>query len=70
MTQQSDFVTNHEKLYKVSEIATMFSVKPFTVREWIRSGKLKAVKLPAGSQWRIKESEMERFANTIYGSAS
>lgn len=51
---------------KVERVAQIFDVTPYTVRDWLKSGKLKGVKSPGG-QWRVTEEEVERFANQEYG---
>jgi len=43
----------------VNEVAKIFNVKPLTIRRWIESGRLKAVKI-VGSV-RISEEEIERL---------
>lgn len=48
-----------EKLLTPEDVAKSFAVKPETVREWLRTGKLKGVKV--GRLWRIRESELEAF---------
>ena len=53
----------------VAEVATMFAVTRATVRQWLRDDKIKGDKLPGGD-WRILQSEIERFAQTMYGENS
>lgn len=48
-----------EKLYQPKEVAEIFSLKKLTIYRWIRSGKIKAVRLPDG-RLRIRESELEK----------
>lgn len=48
-----------EKLYSVQELCDRYGVKDFTVWEWIRSGKLAAMKI--GKSYRIKESDLLKF---------
>lgn len=48
------------------EIGKIFNVGPATVRDWVKVGKLKGVKLD-GRNWRVLRSEMIRFANERYG---
>jgi len=48
-----------EKLLTPEDTAKALSVKPETVREWLRTGKLKGVKM--GRLWRIRESDLEAF---------
>ena len=55
-----------EKLYTTAEVAEMFSVKTNTVREWCKSGTIKAIQLPGG-RWRIRESAVKELANERYG---
>ena len=45
--------------YSPEEIAEHYSLKPATVRKWIREGKLKAVKL--GHLWRVPEEALQEF---------
>lgn len=49
-----------EKLYTINQVAEMLSVHANTVRRWIKSGKLKTVKLEVGTD-RITETEVKRF---------
>ena len=51
-----------EKVYTVEEIAELLKVKVYTVREWLRTGKLKGFKM-GGRVWRVKESELDKFIN-------
>ena len=46
-----------DKLYTVEEGAKILSVHPDTLRIWLRTGKIKGVKLGRG--WRIPETELE-----------
>lgn len=56
-----------DPLLTPTQVAEIFSVKEYTVREWLKAGTMKGVKLPTGG-WRIPTSEMTRFANERYGS--
>jgi len=50
--------------YKLAEVAEMFSVGRSTLKRWIYSGKIKAVKFggdEGGAPWRISEAELKRF---------
>jgi len=49
-----------QKLYTPEEVAAVLKVKPRTVMEWLRKGKLKGVKI-GGKLWRIKESDLQTF---------
>ena len=48
-----------EKLLTVKDAAKVLLVKPTTVREWLKAGKLKGMKM--GRLWRVRESELEAF---------
>jgi excisionase family DNA binding protein len=48
-----------EKLLTVEDAAKALLVKPTTIREWLKSGKLRGVKM--GRLWRVRESEIEAF---------
>lgn len=65
------------RLLRIEEVATMFEVRPSTIRDWIH-GKRKdglimhAEKLPTGwargsIAWYITPEEVQRFANALYG---
>lgn len=44
------------------EIAERYSVKVSTVREWIKSGKLRAIRLTGAAGYRIRPEDLEAFA--------
>ena len=48
-----------EKLLTVEDAAKVLLVKPTTVREWLKAGKLKGMKM--GRLWRVWKSELEVF---------
>lgn len=56
-------------MLKVTEVARIFNVRPYTVRGWINDGKLPATRLSTG-QFRVYESDLAEFANKKYGSES
>lgn len=47
-----------EKLFVLKEAAQILRVSERTVMRYLKSGKLKASKV---GQWRIKESDLEKF---------
>ena len=52
-----------EKWINIDEAANYLSVKPATVRDWIRKGK----NIPAhkiGKQWKFKYSELDAWVNS------
>lgn len=48
-----------KEYYSPQEIAEKFNLKPRTVANWIRQGKLKAIKL--GDLWRVHRTDLEAF---------
>ena len=44
------------------EAAKRLAVSPRTLREWLRAGKLKGVKM--GSLWRVAEHDLAQFIET------
>lgn len=51
---------------KVEKVAQIFDVSQYTVRGWLKTGKLKGAKSPGG-QWRVTQDELERFAQEHFG---
>ncbi len=56
-------IARAERLLEVAHAAFRMGVCFETIRRWIRSGKVRALKTPGG-QWRIPESEVRRLATT------
>lgn len=52
---------SEEKYYTIEQIAEMLQVVYMTVYRWIQDGKLECVK--AGKQYRIKQSQLDKFLN-------
>lgn len=53
-------------MYTCEEIAEMYGVKIFTVWDWIKRKKIKALKI--GREYRIREEDLKEFeesASTI-----
>ncbi|RLF79568.1 IS607 family transposase [Thermococci archaeon] len=49
-----------ERLLTPRQVAEILGVSFITIKRWIYSGKIKAIKLPTG-KWRIPESEVKRI---------
>ncbi len=49
-----------EQLMTPEQVAERLQVKPFTIREWLRLGKMKGIRL-AGKVWRVRPSDLEEF---------
>ena len=50
---------NTEKFYTSKEVAEILKLSNYTIGEYIRSGKLKAIKF--GRVWRISENQLKQF---------
>jgi excisionase family DNA binding protein len=48
-----------EKLYTPEEAAGVLGVSPKTIRGWLRTGKLTALKV--GRLWRVRERDLQAF---------
>jgi len=46
-------------MYTCTDVAERYGVKTITVWDWIRKKKLSAMKI--GKEYRIKESDIEKF---------
>jgi excisionase family DNA binding protein len=51
-----------EKVYTPEGAAEALMVSPKTIREWLRTGKLKGVKM--GRLWRVRESDLQELLQT------
>ncbi|BCH30874.1 hypothetical protein MesoLjLc_28040 [Mesorhizobium sp. L-8-10] len=49
----------HDRYQTVQELAERLEVAEATVRQWIRSGELRAIDI--GKGWRIADTDLERF---------
>ena len=52
-----------ERLLTAVEVANQLQVLPMTVREWLRKGKLKGVRLPGGD-WRVRPEDLDAMLET------
>ncbi len=48
-----------ERFYTIKDVAELLKVSDGAVRKWLKSGKLKGIKL--GRIWRIRGSDLEEF---------
>jgi excisionase family DNA binding protein len=62
-SEDSPFID--DPLLTVTQVAGIFQVTKGTVRLWLNDKKLKGTKL--NTHWRIRKSEVARFANDLYG---
>ena len=53
--------TAEERWINVDEAAAHFGVRPTTIREWARTGKIPAQKI--GKAWKFKYSVLEAWEN-------
>lgn len=49
----------HDRYQTVQELAERLEVAEATVRQWIKSGELRAIDI--GKGWRIADSDLDRF---------
>jgi len=52
-----------EKLLTPEEAAERLAIKPRTVRDWLRKGKLPASR--SGKLWRIREADLDEYIRNI-----
>lgn len=50
-----------ERYYNIRQTSNLLGIKVRTAREWIRNGKLKAIKYGASNRWFIPEEEIKRI---------
>jgi excisionase family DNA binding protein len=53
-----------EELLRTEQVAKMLNVAPSTVRNWVRLGRLRSVKLPGG-QYRIARRDVEKLLRDL-----
>lgn len=58
-------MTAPEKLYTSHEVADFFRVHVTTVREWVKAGKISAIRTPGSNRMRFAESEVRRLAGAF-----
>lgn len=54
-----------DKYYKLLEAANLLGIKVRTAREWVKNGKLKAVKYPTSNMWFVPQSEITRIRGEV-----
>ena len=52
-------VKGNTKMYNIDQVAEMLRLCRITVFRYIKSGKIKAIKI--GKEWRIKQDEIDRI---------
>ncbi len=50
---------NKEQLLSPEEVAKRLAISPKTVREYLREGRIKAMKV--GRLWRVRESDLQQY---------
>src|SRR5256885_913817 len=48
-----------EEVLTPEKVAQLLSVRPKTIRDWLKQGRMKGIK--AGRLWRIRERDLEAF---------
>ncbi len=54
-----------DRLLTVPEVAERLRMSEWTLRRWLREGRLKGVRLPGKLGWRVRESEAEAFLKRL-----
>lgn len=54
-------IGKEDKILNVEQLAEFFGVSDQTIWRWCKSGKLPAFKI--GSQWKIRQSDLNRIIN-------
>lgn len=49
--------------YSTEEVAALTDRAPWTVREWCRHGRVRAVKRPGTDRWVVSRTEVNRLLN-------
>ena len=63
-----DTAENQEQVLLVAEVAKALRVSKQTVRRWIKSGKIKVVRLPSG-RYRLPQSDLQDILTPYYHAA-
>jgi len=50
-----------DRLFTIEEVRKLLKVSRGSVIGWIKSGRLKAVKLSGGRLWRIRERDLQKI---------
>jgi excisionase family DNA binding protein len=48
-----------DRLFSIADVAERLGMSTYTIRDWIKAGRLKATRI--GRFWRIRESDLEAF---------
>jgi excisionase family DNA binding protein len=46
-------------LLTVEEAAQRLKVTPYTIRKWLRQGRLRGIKVAGGQRWRIRAEDLD-----------
>ena len=57
--------TDHEKLMTIDEVAEYLQVKKRTVYDWLKKGKIPAIKTVG--QWRFKREQIDEWLQEQHG---
>jgi excisionase family DNA binding protein len=61
MQEVSTLSTVDEPWFTTEQIAAQLQVSEFSVRRWLRTGRLRGVNFGGGSGWRVKDSDLRAF---------
>lgn len=54
-----------EKYYSTAEIEKILGISKWTLREWLKAGKIKGTKI--GKQWRVSQESLQAFLQEQHG---
>lgn len=55
------------KMYSTKQISDMLGVTEQTVREWLKSGEMKGLKVGGRGQWRVSEDDLNNYLKERHG---
>jgi excisionase family DNA binding protein len=61
MQEASTLGTVDEPWFTTEQIAAHLQVSEFSVRRWLRTGRLRGVNFGGGTGWRVKDSDLRAF---------
>ena len=59
-------MTNSPPLMTVAQVATLLHVRKKTVYGWIKAGRLRAARLPGGTDLRLRRSDVDTFVAELF----
>lgn len=54
-----------KKYYKLLDAANLMGIKIRTARQWLKDGRLNAIKYPNSNRWYVEEAEILRIRGEL-----